>query len=260
MGLLEQILRVTPFHGYYKRYKKKNAEVYQQKIDAQLLPQRINFYKNFIKGGDLVFDVGANIGNRVEAFLKCEARIVAVEPQSVCVEILKQKFKNQITIENVGLSDSVGELEMQIATDTTVSTFNTDYINKTKDRFKYSKWDRTIKVSVTTIDNLIAKYGIPKFCKIDVEGFELQVLKGLHTAIPYISFEYCVPEMQEQATSCLQYLHQLNPKAIYNYCIGETMELGLANWLSFQEFMAHLQADSFIKTSFGDIYINNTSV
>lgn len=255
MGIIEKLVRLTPFYGAYKKHKQTKAEKAQEILDARLLPQRIEFYKQFIHPNDLVFDVGANVGNRVMAFLQCQAKVVAVEPQPACAKILASKFQDKIIIENIGLSDVDGELEMQLSTDSTISSFNIDYINKTKNRFKHSQWTSTIKVPVTTLDKLILKYGTPKFCKIDVEGFELMVLKGLHTKIPYLSLEYCVPEMQDQNIQCLEYLHSISPDAMYNYSIGESMNWAMSQWLSFPEFIQHVQSEHFINTLFGDIYV-----
>ena len=53
--------------------------------------QRKEFYSYFINAGDVVFDIGANIGNRTQIFSELGARVVAVEPQSKCVTILKKK-------------------------------------------------------------------------------------------------------------------------------------------------------------------------
>ena len=255
MGIIGKIIELTPFLNSYKKYRQSKIEQFQQEFEAKHLPLRIDFYKKLINPNDLVFDIGANIGNRVESFLKCGARVVAIEPQPDCVNILKEKFEDNIVIENIGLSEEPGELEMQISTDSTVSTFSKEYIDKTKDRFKYSKWNGTIKVQISTLETLLAKYGVPKFCKIDVEGYELQVLKGLKTPLPIISIEYCVPELQQQLIDCLQYLNGLDSKSLYNYSIGETMEWALKEWESYENFVSHVNSSEFHNTSNGDIYI-----
>ena len=72
----------------------------------------LNFYSQFIKKGDLCFDVGAHKGNRTEIFLKLGARVVAIEPQERCVRYLQSKFgKNpQFSLVKKGLSDKEGKL------------------------------------------------------------------------------------------------------------------------------------------------------
>jgi FkbM family methyltransferase len=257
MGIIAKLISYTPFHKSYKEYNRKKWLKANQEAEQQLYPARITFYKQLIAEGDLVFDVGANIGNRVEVFLNCNARVVAVEPQPGCANTLREKFNNDIIIEQVGLSDKEGELEMHIATDSTVSTFDSSYIEETKDKFKYTEWKGSIKVPVTTLEKLITKHGIPKFCKIDVEGFELQVLKGLKSKIPFISIEYIVPERATAAMECIEILHAVSPGGQFNYSIGESMQWALSDWMNFDVFKEHTRSVEFNSTSFGDIYFKS---
>jgi FkbM family methyltransferase len=254
MGLFAKLIGYTPLGKYYKKYNTRKWEAAHARMEKELFPARLAFYRQFIDPNDLVFDVGANIGNRVEIFIACGAKVIAVEPQPSCVNILNQKFGRSIIIEQVGLSDRDGELTMRIATDSTVSTFDSNYIEETKGKFRFTEWKDTIQVPITTLDKLISKHGVPRFCKIDVEGFELQVLKGLHTPIPYISIEYIVPERTEAAISCITLLKNISPYGQFNYSIGESMTWALKEWLSFDLFIKHVKSTEFNKTSFGDIY------
>ena len=144
VGFLNKLLRFTPFHSVYKAFQKKRIDLANEKMEAKMLPLRIAFFGQFIRPGDLVFDIGANEGNRVKPFLACNAKVVAVEPQPNCTAILKAKFGDAIYLENVGLNDKAGELEMLISSDTTVSSFSSDFVEKTSKRFSYSKWDKKI--------------------------------------------------------------------------------------------------------------------
>lgn len=254
MGLIDRLLKSTPLYNSYQNFKKQRTDKEQKKLEEKLHPLRVIFYKQFLSPGDLVFDVGANVGNRVAAFLECQTNVVAVEPQPNCASILKERFNTKIIIENFGLGEKDSELEMQIATDSTVSSFSQEYISNTKNRFKYSDWVDKIIVNITTLDKLIEKHGSPKFCKIDVEGFELEVLKGLHQPIPFLSLEYCVPEMHSQLLDCIHYLNSISPNGEFNYSIGESMQWALPSWKNFDAFLDHVESTSFVQTSFGDIY------
>lgn len=230
--------------------------LFRKKSDANQKPRMLSLYQKWVKPGSLVFDIGANVGNRIDIFLELGARVVAVEPQQECVRALREKFDTKINVENIGLSNAEGELDLHIADESTISSFSEEFIAKTgADRFKRNKWEKTIKVPVSTFDKLIEKYGPPDFSKIDVEGFELQVLEGLTQKVSALSFEYCVPEMSGKLYDCLERIHALDNSASYNYSIGESFELASGTWYSFPEFLYIIKEKPFQKTLFGDIYI-----
>lgn len=237
----------------------KNKLYYEKKLQAIERQQelaRLKFYSSIIKENDLVFDVGANIGNRTSVFLDLKAKVVAVEPQPSCLNILKERFGNTIALEQVGLDEKEDTLTMYIADESTISTFSKEYIDLVKDtKFKKNNWNQTIQVPVIRIDNLIAKYGLPVFCKIDVEGYELNVLKGLSKPIPLISFEYSVPELAGKLLACLVYLHELDERYRFNYSIQESMAFNSNSWLSYEEILSIINTPLFNNSEFGDIYV-----
>ena len=108
---------------------------------------------------------------------------------------------------------------------------------------------------MTTLDALIENYGMPDFIKIDVEGYELEVLKGLTQPIRMISFEYTIPEQYNSVLECIKIVEKVNPYLLCNYSIGESMEWANINWLSIEEFCKLIKTPDFIKTGFGDIYL-----
>ena len=74
----------------------------------------MSFYRQFIREGDLCFDVGANIGNRTEVFLKLGASVVAIEPQADCMKGLQRKFGRNanVTLLQKGLGEKPGQKEL----------------------------------------------------------------------------------------------------------------------------------------------------
>jgi FkbM family methyltransferase len=221
-----------------------------------LFNRRYMFYRQFVNPNDLVFDVGANVGNRVEPLLRIGAKVVAIEPQEKCRKILRKKFRDNIQLVPFGLGDTEGVGDFFVADVHTISSFSSEWIASVKkDRFKDNLWAKPIKIRITTLDKLILRYGIPKFIKIDVEGYEIEVLKGLTTAIDIISFEYTAPEQVHKVLDCINQIEKFNSEIECNFSSGENMEFALAEWKSSVDFKKYLTTNDFITTSFGDIYI-----
>lgn len=227
------------------------------KAEKEFIQKRIKLYSQFLKKGDLYFDVGANLGNRIEPVLEIGGRVVAVEPQDVCFKYLALKFGKKIALIKKGLADKVGTREFFVSNVHVTSSFSTEWIESVKQsgRFKKREWSKKVQMEMTTLDELIKEYGVPSFIKIDVEGFELEVLQGLSSPIPVISFEYTVPELTNRLIDCIRQVHTVSPNASCNFSVGEGMELGLPTWISTDEMIKFVKSDSFLQTRFGDVYI-----
>jgi FkbM family methyltransferase len=220
------------------------------------LARRKKFYSSFIKKGDLCFDVGSNLGNRIDPLLQIEAKVLAVEPQKSCYEFLTSKYGNRIILVTKGLGDKEEVKQFYISNVSTNSSFSEEWINAVKaERFKEYRWDDVTEIEMTTLDKLILEYGVPVFIKIDVEGYELEVLKGLNTPINLISFEYTTPEQTAKAIDCITQIQMVNKNIECNYSIGDSMEFELKSWLPVNQMKEHILSKYFINTAFGDIYV-----
>ena len=95
---------------------------------------------------------------------------------------------------------------------------------------------RSKTVESTTLEDLIASYGRPLFIKIDVEGYELNVIRGLRQPVPYLSFEVNLPEFRPEGLECLELLSSLAAQGTFNYAIDCETGLVLERWLDLDEF------------------------
>lgn len=212
------------------------------------------FYSQFIQPGDLCFDIGAHLGNRSRIWAGLGAHVIAVEPQPQLMRWLQRLYGRQphITLLQTAVASQAGSATLHISQRTpTVSTLSADWITavQTDPSFAHVEWDTAVSVPVTTLDALIAQYGRPAFCKIDVEGFELDVLKGLSQPLPSLSFE-AINATNDTAVACLQRLESLAAYQ-YNYSAGESHQLHFAQWQSANMMAKFLRN---LTTGSGDVY------
>ena len=213
-------------------------------------------YAPFIRPGDLCFDIGAHLGDRIRAWSKLGARVIAIEPHPGLMNWLRRWYGQQenIVLLEQAVSDQPGTAILWISHLTpSISTTSNEWLTIVRHnrRFAGAHWDEEIPVSVTTLDALIAQYGKPAFCKIDVEGVELDVLKGLGQPLAGLSFEY-IPAVIETALKCIDRLGQLGEYE-YNWRISEWPRLRSPDWLRPRDMVAQLQRMPRDGNS-GDVY------
>jgi hypothetical protein len=206
-----------------------------------------------IKDKHLVFDIGANIGNKTMSYLTYGVRVVCVEPQIDCLIELHRRFKtDRVVIVPYAVSSDGQTRKFRIANANTISTFSEEFINETgKDRFRGYIWGNPTDIETVTLDSLIEKYGVPDYCKIDVEGSEIEVLSGLSQPIPCISYEY-TPELHTNALKCLNKIDSLG-KYTFNYSEGESLLFSNNQWLKKDDINSYL-VTNIKNINFGDIY------
>lgn len=240
---------------YYSRFIEIFRPIKYEQEPFDLIKKREIFYKKFIKPNDLVFDVGANVGNRILPFINIGARVIAFEPQKKCRKILNKRFGKNITVVKNGVSNKIEKRTFYISNANTLSSFSKKWIDSVKNnRFNGLSWSPSEEVSMITLDLAISKYGKPSFIKIDVEGFELEVLEGLNEVINFISFEYTTPEQNIDAINCVNKILSLESTATFNYSIGESMDFKFNNWINGTQMIEHIKSFEFEQSGFGDIY------
>jgi FkbM family methyltransferase len=203
------------------------------------------FYSQFVTRGSLCFDVGAHAGNRVRCWRQLGAQVVAVEPQPDFVRLLTWLYgrDRHVAIVPVALGRETGHAEMLVSERTpTVTTLSRDWASGVSrdPRFAGVAWTPGPRVELHTLDELIARFGEPAFVKIDVEGFEAEVLAGLTKPVRALSFEY-LPAARAVALECVDRLAALG-RYRYNWSPGESHRLTEPRWLDSARMRAWLAA------------------
>lgn len=215
--------------------------------------KEFSFLKYFIKDNDLVFDVGANKGDKTQIYLDLSARVVCFEPINDCAEYLKIRFQNnnKVKVVNKGLSNEIATKSFYLCNQSNmISTFQEKW---QEGRFNSYIWTKTI-AEVTTLDSMIKDFGLPKFCKIDVEGYEYEVLKGLSKKVEYLSFEFAI-EFIEDTKKCVEYLKTLGYK-YFNFIINDDSEFKINYWASSGVLFHQIEKLALCdKMLWGDIWV-----
>src|SRR5262249_43541486 len=132
---------------------------------------------------DLVFDVGANVGEYAEIFSGLADAVVAFEPNPACLESLLRvaKRRGNILIDLSAVGDKTGTAQMNVCQFSHFGTLNDQFIAESvgSEDYKDVHWSGKIPVPVVTLNQMAAHYGTPSFIKIDVEGFEDKVIRGM---------------------------------------------------------------------------------
>jgi len=206
------------------------------------------FYRRFVPAGGLAFDVGAHAGSRVAAFRRLGARVVALEPQADFVRLLQRRFGHdpQVTLLAQALGRAPGQARLLVSARTpTVSTLSADFAQRAgaAASFRGVRWTQGPSVPVLTLDALIVRHGRPDFVKIDVEGYEIEVLLGLSQALPALSFEF-LPAVRDIALGCVDRLESLAGPGRYRYAVslGERLRLLQPEGVTAQALRDWLQA------------------
>jgi FkbM family methyltransferase len=211
-------------------------------------------YAQFVRPGDLVFDLGAHVGDRIAAFRRLGAKVVAVEPQPALSFTLKLFYgrNRNVVVVPAAVGRECGSLPLMLNVDNpTVSTASGAFVRAAHGAPGWGNqiWDKSIEVPMTTLDSLIKEYGVPAFIKIDIEGFEAEALAGLSNPVAALSFEFTTIQ-REIARQCIARCAALG-YARFNAALGESQELG--EWRSADEIARWLDGLPHEANS-GDIY------
>lgn len=224
--------------------------------------KRKRLYSEFLSTGDLCYDIGANVGDISQNLLDMGMKVIAVEPVEYCCKYMKKRFKKygrQITILRNAIGSKIGKkVKINVCNATALSSLSKQYLNMMKQKHitEYLDWSKQEEVETETLDSLMyiyLDYGTPKYIKIDVEGYEYEVLKNLddYFKIPVISFEFTTG-LLPTAIKCINKLKSLGDYK-FNLVLREQMYFIFDKWISAEDmikFIKSLNPDLY----FGDIF------
>jgi FkbM family methyltransferase len=215
------------------------------------------FYARWVRKGGLAFDIGSHVGNRAASWRRLGAAVVAVEPQPLFADFLARLFLDDpnVALERKAVGAREGRLALRISDrHPTVTSASDAFVANAAASPGYAQvvWNRALDVDMTTLDALIARHGRPDFVKIDVEGAEAEVLAGLTSRVPALSFEYAWAS-KATALACVARLEGYR----FNRSIGESLEFALEDWIDAAAMRDFLEGLTPADPS-GDVYAEAT--
>jgi FkbM family methyltransferase len=228
LPLLSALKQFAITGGLYKEARMVHRALHPE--ERRLFYAHRSLLGSLVNPDDLVFDIGANIGNRTEILLSLGCRVVAFEPQPKCAREIKAHNSERLTV----IQKAVGENEGKA----TLYKMKSSALSTLLSQWEGSEPDGTIIVEVTTLDKAIEQFGVPQFCKIDVEGFEPKVLRGLSHSVKIISLEYHCDEAGNART--LECLDLLSARGNYELNLTGEKEADFLSpqWLTMSQFRA----------------------
>ncbi len=247
---LKEFLIETPF---FIPARSAYRWVFQRRLNAEH-SRMLSFYRQFFGNGDLVFDVGANQGEYAEIFAADGARVIAIEPNPAFRARLEKLAKiRSIVPEFCAVGDAEGSATLNVCSEPGYSTLQPELIEWTKDSPDYQdvQWTAKVTVPVVTLNALAERHGQPVFVKIDVEGFEHEVIRGMQFNPRFISFEFGARRKQ----IALQCINDLGKRGYrFNPIVGRVFSFDSDHWLPVQEVTEWLNAYSVDRGEYGDMF------
>jgi FkbM family methyltransferase len=205
---------------------------------------------------DLIFDVGANIGDMTNIFKNNAKKVVAFEPNPQLSNQLRYRFNmDNVVIDPRGISDDIGIKNFNISAAHTISTLSDDWV--TNSRFSdLNAWDLVLEIETITLDKAIDEYGVPDYIKIDIEGYEYEVLTSFTKLLNHtiISFEWA-EEQKSKLIEIINHLHHLGYNKFYRAENDIVLFDKDIDWVNYDEFKFADDLNPNRKEKWGMVYV-----
>ena len=199
--------------GWWVGHKQESLELFltlnnlemdpthRQAVNANL--RSLGYAHEILEGsdvpkGDLCFDIGANRGEATAVALNYGYKtVVALEPAPRIYNTLASNYENddRVVCLDLAVSDTDWDtVRFYEAEEDGLSTLNIDWLTADDARYR-GKPFHEVEAKTITMDTLIEEYGLPELVKIDVEGAEDWVLRGLTKKPGNLAFEWHVEEL-----------------------------------------------------------------
>lgn len=212
----------------------------------------VELYQKLLPQGALCFDVGSNIGAKSEALLEAGAQVVAFEPNPLVRDELTARcgYQPEWSLVEAALGQHAGITTLYARRDHGQSSLTENWEGEVL---------RTFAVPVLTLDLAMEYFGRPFYCKIDVEGWELEVLEGLSAPIPLVSFEFHLLDRDiSKSRLCLERLIELLGNAWVNLTPAESADWHFDDWIPLEAFTRWFPGDLSVtlpRAHYGDIFV-----
>lgn len=205
------------------------------------------FYRQFIAPGDMVFDVGANIGVYTEVFISLGARVVAVEPNPACAKQIHWTAP-AAAVWCAAVGDRLGTCRLFVNELNLLSSVSETWVKGEQAATQVlGKWENEIEVPMITVDEIVKAFGMPRFLKLDVEGFEVQALRGMSKQPEFLSFEFHHHSITKDS-ACFDLLAK---ETVFDYVLEEPEKLEIGQWVSREEVLRRIITGKV--ATFGDV-------
>jgi len=223
--------------------------------DKRLSEGLREFFRKQVPAGELVFDIGTNVGTYASALEALGARVIAVDANADSLRHIELTYpQRRIELVHAAVGDRRGLVSFNICdSDDGISAISSRWLETVNEHYGRAahQWNRQVTVPMITLDDLVTHFGKPYYIKIDIEGYDGLALDGLSDQPPLVSFEFhrvCLGDAVRSVEKAV-----FSPQSLCNIAVAPT-EFLLTEWVSKEE-VNRIIAGIVDLNTWGDIFV-----